>query len=59
MGRLSQMKVKGLLIGPIHVAPADDALGLRFEEVSSESGTLDQFKDLVHAAHKKGDERHV
>lgn len=53
------MKVKGLLIGPIHVAPADDALGLRFEEVSSESGTLDQFKDLVHAAHKKGDERHV
>uniref|UniRef100_G3PH96 Solute carrier family 3 member 2b n=1 Tax=Gasterosteus aculeatus TaxID=69293 RepID=G3PH96_GASAC len=54
VGRLSQMKVKGLLIGPIHVAPADDAVGLRFEEVSSESGTLDQFKDLVHAAHKKG-----
>ncbi|KAM8917349.1 amino acid transporter heavy chain SLC3A2-like [Spinachia spinachia] len=54
VGRLSQMKVKGLLIGPIHEAPADDVVGLRFEEVSSESGTLDQFKDLVHAAHKKG-----
>ncbi|TNN87373.1 4F2 cell-surface antigen heavy chain [Liparis tanakae] len=48
------MKVRGLVVGPVHVAPADDVMGLRFEEVSSESGTLDQFKDLVQVAHKKG-----
>ncbi|KAK9534274.1 hypothetical protein VZT92_009329 [Zoarces viviparus] len=54
VGHLSQMKVRGLVVGPVHVAPADDVMSLRFEEVSSESGTLDQFKDLVQAAHKKG-----
>uniref|UniRef100_A0A8C3G190 Glycosyl hydrolase family 13 catalytic domain-containing protein n=1 Tax=Cyclopterus lumpus TaxID=8103 RepID=A0A8C3G190_CYCLU len=54
VGYLSQMKVRGLVIGPIHMAPADDVMSLRFEEVSSESGTLDQFKDLVQVAHKKG-----
>uniref|UniRef100_A0A8C2ZGD9 Solute carrier family 3 member 2 N-terminal domain-containing protein n=1 Tax=Cyclopterus lumpus TaxID=8103 RepID=A0A8C2ZGD9_CYCLU len=57
VGYLSQMKVRGLVIGPIHMAPADDVMSLRFEEVSSESGTLDQFKDLVQVAHKKERQR--
>uniref|UniRef100_A0A673B1A5 Glycosyl hydrolase family 13 catalytic domain-containing protein n=1 Tax=Sphaeramia orbicularis TaxID=375764 RepID=A0A673B1A5_9TELE len=35
---------KGLLVGPVHVAPPDDAMNLSFEE----------FKGLVQAAHKKG-----
>ncbi|XP_023254518.1 4F2 cell-surface antigen heavy chain-like, partial [Seriola lalandi dorsalis] len=30
---LSQLKVKGLVVGPIHVAPPDDAMSLRFEEM--------------------------
>nr|XP_046269812.1 solute carrier family 3 member 2b [Scatophagus argus] len=51
---LSQLKVRGLVVGPIHVAPADDAMSLRFEEISPEVGTLEQFKGLVQAAHKKG-----
>lgn len=51
---LSELKVKGLVVGPIHVAPADEAINLRFEEVSSENGNLEQFKNLVQAAHKKG-----
>lgn len=51
---LSQLKVKGLVVGPIHVAPADDVRSLRFEEISSEAGNLGQFKGLVQAAHKKG-----
>ncbi|KAJ4918211.1 hypothetical protein JOQ06_002057 [Pogonophryne albipinna] len=51
---LSQLKVRGLVLGPVHVAPADDAMSLRFEEVSSEAGSLEQFKSLVQAAHKKG-----
>ncbi|KAI3367374.1 hypothetical protein L3Q82_026193, partial [Scortum barcoo] len=50
---LSQLKVKGLVVGPIHVAPADEAMSLRFEEISPEAGNLDQFRGLVQAAHKK------
>ncbi|XP_023259155.1 4F2 cell-surface antigen heavy chain-like [Seriola lalandi dorsalis] len=37
---LSQLKVKGLVVGPIHVAPPDDAMSLRFEEISPEAGNL-------------------
>ncbi|KAM4542731.1 solute carrier family 3 member 2b [Odontesthes bonariensis] len=51
---LSQLKVKGLVVGPIHIAPPDEAMSLRFEEISPEAGNLDQFKSLIHAAHKKG-----
>lgn len=54
IGSLSQLKVRGLVVGPLHVAPADDVMSLRFEEVSPENGNLEQFKGLVQAAHKKG-----
>lgn len=55
LGSLSQLKVKALLIGPIHVAPADDPVSLGFEDVSPEVGNLEQFKGLVQAAHKQGE----
>uniref|UniRef100_A0A4W5MQM9 Solute carrier family 3 member 2b n=1 Tax=Hucho hucho TaxID=62062 RepID=A0A4W5MQM9_9TELE len=51
--RLSQLKVKGLVIGPIHVAPLDNLVSLNFEEISSDAGNLEQFKGLITAAHKK------
>ncbi|XP_029937850.1 solute carrier family 3 member 2b isoform X1 [Myripristis murdjan] len=51
---LEQLKVKGLVLGPIHVAPADQPKDLRFEEISPDAGNLEQFKGLVKAAHKKG-----
>uniref|UniRef100_A0A3P8T123 Solute carrier family 3 member 2b n=1 Tax=Amphiprion percula TaxID=161767 RepID=A0A3P8T123_AMPPE len=54
LGRLSELKVKGLIVGPIHVAPPDDAVALRFEEISANAGNLEQFKSLLRAAHKKG-----
>ncbi|XP_028251348.1 solute carrier family 3 member 2b [Parambassis ranga] len=54
IGSLSPLKVKGLVVGPIHVAPPDDAVGLRFEEVSSDVGNLEQFKGFIQAAHRKG-----
>ncbi|XP_059208682.1 4F2 cell-surface antigen heavy chain-like [Centropristis striata] len=54
IGALAQLKVKGLLLGPLHVAPADEAVSLRFEEISSDVGNLEQFRGLVQAAHKKG-----
>uniref|UniRef100_A0A3Q4IA98 Solute carrier family 3 member 2b n=1 Tax=Neolamprologus brichardi TaxID=32507 RepID=A0A3Q4IA98_NEOBR len=51
---LAQLKVKGLVVGPIHVAPPDEAVNLSFEEISPEAGNLDQFKGFIQAAHKKG-----
>ncbi|KAM9438786.1 amino acid transporter heavy chain SLC3A2-like [Salvelinus alpinus] len=51
--RLSQLRVKGLVIGPIHVAPLDNLVSLNFEEISSDAGNLEQFKGLITAAHKK------
>ncbi|XP_041827273.1 4F2 cell-surface antigen heavy chain-like [Melanotaenia boesemani] len=51
---LSRLKVKGLVIGPIHVAPPDEAMSLRFEEISKEVGNLNQFKGFIQAAHRKG-----
>ncbi|XP_060938202.1 amino acid transporter heavy chain SLC3A2-like [Limanda limanda] len=51
---LSQLKVKGLVVGPLHVAPPNEAVSLRFEEISPEVGNLDQFRGLVQAAHRKG-----
>ena len=53
---LSELKVKGLVVGPIHVAPADDAESLRLEEISPTAGNLEQFKSFTKAAHKKGEE---
>ncbi|XP_041750014.2 4F2 cell-surface antigen heavy chain [Coregonus clupeaformis] len=50
---LGQLKVKGLVVGPIHVAPADNLESLKFEEISSDAGNLEQFKGLIIAAHKK------
>ncbi|KAM9783281.1 amino acid transporter heavy chain SLC3A2-like [Neosynchiropus ocellatus] len=52
--QLSHLKVKGLVLGPVHVAPPDDVMGLSFEDVSNSAGNLEQFKSLVQAAHKKG-----
>ncbi|KAL0994119.1 hypothetical protein UPYG_G00117960 [Umbra pygmaea] len=50
---LSQLKVKGLVIGPIHVAPANNPENLDFREISTDAGNLEQFKNLITAAHKK------
>uniref|UniRef100_A0A8C7Z5G9 Solute carrier family 3 member 2 N-terminal domain-containing protein n=1 Tax=Oryzias sinensis TaxID=183150 RepID=A0A8C7Z5G9_9TELE len=54
---LSGLKLKGLVIGPIHAAPADDPMNLEFEEISPEFGNLEQFKRLLQTAHRKGETR--
>ncbi|XP_030638338.1 solute carrier family 3 member 2b [Chanos chanos] len=51
--RLYQMKVKSLVVGPIHVAPVDQAEDLNFQEIASEFGSMSQFKTLVEAMKKK------
>lgn len=52
---LVKLKVKGLVLGPIHVAPSDDPMNVRFEEISPDVGNLEQFRGLVQAAHKKSE----
>ncbi|XP_061531361.1 amino acid transporter heavy chain SLC3A2-like isoform X2 [Phycodurus eques] len=51
---LSQLKFSGLVLGPVHVAPPDDAAALRLREIAVEAGSLEQFKDLLRVAHRKG-----
>nr|XP_023659268.1 4F2 cell-surface antigen heavy chain [Paramormyrops kingsleyae] len=54
MDALNKLKVKGLVLGPIHVADVDKPSTLEFGEIVAEVGTLDQFKSLIQTAHKKG-----
>ncbi|KAJ0063193.1 hypothetical protein NL108_013349, partial [Boleophthalmus pectinirostris] len=51
---LVQMTVRGLVLGPVHEAPKDDPTNLSFQQVSTDAGSLDQMKSLLHSAHKKG-----
>ncbi|XP_050948718.1 solute carrier family 3 member 2b [Labeo rohita] len=51
---LDELKVKGLIIGPIHVSSADKPEELNLTEISKEAGGLAQFQELIKAAHKRG-----
>ncbi|KAJ8266179.1 hypothetical protein GJAV_G00126860 [Gymnothorax javanicus] len=53
MDSLAELKVKGLVLGPIHVADADQPGSLNFLEVKSDAGSLEEFRTLIKAAHKK------
>ncbi|XP_076130338.1 solute carrier family 3 member 2b [Alosa pseudoharengus] len=50
---LAQLKVKGLVVGPIHKDPSNNENELDLNTVSV-AGSLTQFKALLDAAHKKG-----
>ncbi|XP_016376980.1 4F2 cell-surface antigen heavy chain-like [Sinocyclocheilus rhinocerous] len=51
---MDELKVKGLIIGPIHVSSADEPEELKLTEISKEAGNLIQFQELIKAAHKRG-----
>lgn len=53
---LSKLRVSGLVLGPVHVAPPDEALAVQFEELSPELGSLAQFKEMLRVLHMKGEE---
>uniref|UniRef100_H9GMN8 Glycosyl hydrolase family 13 catalytic domain-containing protein n=1 Tax=Anolis carolinensis TaxID=28377 RepID=H9GMN8_ANOCA len=53
MDYLSSLKVKGLVIGPLHVNPKDDQARTNLREVDSTLGTLAEFRDVLQAAKKK------
>lgn len=52
---LDELKVKGLVIGPIHVSSADKPEDLNLTEISKEAGNASQFKEVIQAAHRRGE----
>ncbi|XP_043076902.1 solute carrier family 3 member 2b [Puntigrus tetrazona] len=51
---MDELKMKGLIIGPIHVSSADEPEKLKLTEISEEAGDLTQFQEVIKAAHKRG-----
>lgn len=52
---MDEVKVKGFIIGPIHVSSADKPEDLNLTEISKEAGNADQFTKLIQAAHRRGE----
>jgi len=52
---LSQMKVKGLVLGPIHTVRADQPDTLNLTSIKSEVGSENELESLLKQAHKRGD----
>ncbi|XP_036444924.1 solute carrier family 3 member 2b [Colossoma macropomum] len=50
---VGKLKVKGLIIGPIHASNADKPEDLNLKEISSDIGNLEQLKRVIETAHKK------
>ncbi|CAL8298489.1 unnamed protein product [Arctogadus glacialis] len=53
VSQLAKLKLKGLVLGPVHVAPEDQPQRLDFHNISPDIGNLRQFRDLLQAVHKK------
>uniref|UniRef100_A0A8C4ZIG0 Glycosyl hydrolase family 13 catalytic domain-containing protein n=1 Tax=Gadus morhua TaxID=8049 RepID=A0A8C4ZIG0_GADMO len=53
VSQLAKLKLKGLVLGPVHVAPEDQPQRLDFHNISPDVGNLRQFRDLLQAVHKK------
>lgn len=53
VGALGQLKVKGLIVGPIHVSTADQSEDLNLIELTPSAGSLSDLEALIKAAHKK------
>ncbi len=52
---LNQMKVKGLVLGPIHTVQADQPSTLELNSINPEFGSESQLISLLERAHRKGD----
>ncbi|XP_042582962.1 4F2 cell-surface antigen heavy chain-like [Cyprinus carpio] len=51
---LNQMKVKGLVLGPIHTVQADQSSTLELTSINPEFGSESQLISLLNRAHRKG-----
>ncbi|KAK3524060.1 hypothetical protein QTP70_017583 [Hemibagrus guttatus] len=54
VGSLGQLKVKGLIVGPIHVSTADQPGSLNLTEITPSVGNLSDLEAVISTAHKKG-----
>lgn len=50
---LSDLKVKGLIVGPIHVSTADQPDDLNLKEIAPSAGNLTDLEALILTAQKK------
>ncbi|XP_056608395.1 4F2 cell-surface antigen heavy chain-like [Triplophysa dalaica] len=51
---LNQMKVKGIILGPIHTVQADQTSTLELTSINPEFGTESDLQTLLDRAHRKG-----
>lgn len=51
---INQLKVKSLVIGPLHTVQANQMTGLNLQEISAGLGKAEDLDSLLKAAHKKG-----
>uniref|UniRef100_A0A8C9V1U7 Solute carrier family 3 member 2 n=1 Tax=Scleropages formosus TaxID=113540 RepID=A0A8C9V1U7_SCLFO len=51
---LNQLKVKGLVVGPLHTVQKDVPTMLDFTKFNPDVGTKEDFENLLDKAHKKG-----
>nr|XP_056708516.1 4F2 cell-surface antigen heavy chain [Euleptes europaea] len=54
MDYLNSLKVKGLVIGPLHVNLKDDLAGTNLQAIDPKFGTATEFQEVLQAAKKKG-----
>ncbi|KAG8437930.1 hypothetical protein GDO86_008571 [Hymenochirus boettgeri] len=51
--KLNTLKVKGLIIGPVHITQVDKPGDTKLTEIDPKYGNLDSFNSLIEAARKK------
>lgn len=51
---MTQLKVKGLVLGPFHRVQKDKPATLNLELIDPSFGSLDKLKEVLERAHKKG-----
>ncbi|KAG7464483.1 hypothetical protein MATL_G00166050 [Megalops atlanticus] len=54
MDSLSQLKVKGVVVGPLHTVQTDNPATVDLEAIAPEVGAEQDLKSLLEKAHKKG-----
>ncbi|RVE60586.1 hypothetical protein OJAV_G00182620 [Oryzias javanicus] len=53
LDHMTQLKVKGIVLGPFHRVQKDEPATLNLELIDSSVGTLDLLKEVLERAHKK------
>lgn len=54
LDNINQLKVKGLVLGPLHTVQADQPSTLDLQEIDPEQGTKEELRSVLDKAHRKG-----